>query len=111
MRELWGRASLEMNTRPIKVTRNISRKDLLIPKGPSMLRMLLLTFAGGVSMAMLYVWPPLMVVVILSTAGIGAWFWIAIAIAALVAWMTLFTLAVRESAAERRYAEKMHIPG
>jgi hypothetical protein len=34
-----------------------------------------------------------------------------IAIAAVVAWLTLFTLAVRESAADRRYAEQLHLPG
>ena len=61
---------------------------------------------------MLYVWPPLMVVVLISTVGIeAAWIWGTITIAAMAAWLTLFTLAVRESAADRRHAEQLHLPG
>jgi hypothetical protein len=62
-------------------------------------------------MALLYVWPPLMIVVVVSDAGIsGSWFWLIVA-AAVVLWLALFTFAVRESAADRRYAEQLHLPG
>jgi hypothetical protein len=101
---------LDLNVRPTKVTRRISRKDLLIPTGPSKLRMLALTFVGGIAMAILYVWPPLMIVVIVSSVGMAAWFWLVVAGAAVVFWATLFTLAVRESAADRRYAEQLNRP-
>ena len=108
----WDRPSFDMNVRPEMAIRNVSRKDLLIPKGPGKLRMFVLTFVGGVCCAMLYVWPPLMIVVIVSTVGVGAaWIWVTIAVAAMVAWLALFTLAVRESAADRRYAEQLHGPG
>jgi hypothetical protein len=111
-KDIWNRPSLELNTRPQMAVRNVSRKDLLIPKGPSKLRMLALTFVGGVSMGLLYVWPPLMIVVMISTISVGAaWIWLTVAIAALVFWMTLFTLAVRESAADRRYAEQLRLSG
>jgi hypothetical protein len=111
-KDIWNRPSLELNTRPQMAVRNVSRKDLLIPKGPSKLRMLALTFVGGVSMALLYVWPPLMIVVMISTVSVGtAWIWLTVAIAALVFWLTLFTLAVRESAADRRYAEQLRLSG
>jgi hypothetical protein len=74
--------------------------------------MLALTFVGGVSMALLYVWPPLMIVVLLSSVGVAAaWIWLTVAAAAAIFWLTLFTLAVRESAADRRYAEQLHRPG
>jgi hypothetical protein len=70
--------------------------------------MLALTFAGGVAMALLYVVPPLLILAILSpTALSGTWFWAAIGIAALVFWVALFTLALRESAADQRYAEQL----
>ncbi len=112
MRALWDRPSLDLNVRPTRVSRNISRKDLLIPKGQSKLRMLALTFVGGVAMALLYVWPPLMIVVLVSPVGLTAgWFWLAVGAAALVFWATLFTLAVRESAADRRYAEQLRQTG
>ena len=108
----WDRASFDMHVKPYVAVRNVSRKDLLLPKGPSKLRMLALTFLGGVSMALLYVWPPLMIVVLVSTVGISAaWIWLTIAIAAGVFWLTLFVLAVRESAADRRFAEQLQLPG
>jgi hypothetical protein len=70
--------------------------------------MLALTFAGGIAMALLYVFPPLLILAILSPAALtGTWFWAALGIAALVFWAALFTLAVRESAADRRYAEQL----
>jgi hypothetical protein len=109
----WDRPSFDMNVRPEIAIRDISRKDLLIPKGPSKLRMFVLTFVGGVSMALLYVWPPLMIVVLLSTSvGVAAaWIWLTVAIAAAVFWLVLFTLALRESAADRRYAEQLRLSG
>jgi hypothetical protein len=111
-KDIWSRPSFEMNVRPEMAIRDISREDLLIPKGPSKLRMLALTFVGGIAMAMLYVWPPLMIVALVSSIGVRAeWFWLTIAIAAAVFWLTLFTLAVRESAADRRYAEQLRQTG
>ena len=111
-KDLWDRPSFDMNVRPEMAIRDVSRRDMLVPKGPGKLRMLALTLVGGVSMAMLYVWPPLMIVVLVSTVGVSAaWIWLTIAIAALVAWLTLFTLGIRESAADRRYAEQLHLPG
>ncbi len=109
-KDLWNRPSLELNTRPQMAIRDVGRKDLLIPRGPSKVRMLALTFVGGISMALLYVWPPLMIVVVLSTVSVSTpWIWLTVAIAAAVFWLTLFTLAVRESAADRRYAEQLHL--
>ena len=105
----WDRVSFEMNVRPEIAIRDVSRRDLLLEQGPSVPHMLALTF---VAMAMLYVWPPLMIVVLVSTVGIeAAWIWATVGIAALVFWTALFTLAVRESAADRRYAEQLHQPG
>ena len=108
----WNRPSFDLNVRPEMAVRKVSRKDLLIPKGPGKLRMFALTFVGGVCGALLYVWPPLMIVVIISTVSVGtAWIWLTVGIAAVVFWLTLFTLALRESAADRRYAEQLHLPG
>lgn len=108
----WDRPSFDLNVRPERAIRNVSRKDLLIPKGPSKLRMLALTFVGGCSMALLYVWPPLMIVVLVSSVGVAtAWIWLTVGIAAVVFWLTLFALAMRESAADRRYAEQLYLPG
>ena len=53
-----------------------------------------------------------MVVVVVSSAGVRtAWIWATIGGAAVVFWLGLFTLAVRESAADRRYAQQLNLPG
>ncbi len=109
--DIWERTSFSMNTRPNRVARDIGRADLILPHGPSKLRMLVMTFAGGIAMAFLYGFPPLVVVAILSPLAVtGAWFWVTLAAVAVCCWATLFTLAVRESAADRRYAEQLHLP-
>jgi hypothetical protein len=108
----WDRASFDMSVRPEIALRDVSRDDLLIPQGPPTLRMAWLTLVGGASMALLYVWPPLMIVSLATPYHLSAsWFWGTVGIAALVLWLVLFTLAVRESRADRRYAEQLHLPG
>ncbi len=108
----WDRVSFEANVRPEIAIRDVSRKDLLLERHPSVLRMLGLTLMGGIAMAMLYVWPPLMIALIVSTTHLSAaWFWGVMGIVAAVCWLGLFTLAVRESAADRRYAEQLRLPG
>jgi len=91
----WDRPSFDMNVRPDMAVRKVSRKDILLPKGPSKPRMFALTFVAMV-----------------STVSVGAaWIWLTVGIAAVVFWLTLFTLAVRESAADRRYSEQLNLPG
>lgn len=107
-RDLWDRPSLDMNVRPNKLIRKISRRDLLIPTGPSKLKMLALTFVGGISMSVLYVWPLQMILALTASMRLAAaWFWLTLGIAAIVFWATLFIFAVREAAADRRYAEDL----
>jgi hypothetical protein len=111
-KDMWNRASFEMNVRPEIAIRDVTREDLLIPKGPSELKMLAVTCVGGICCSLLYVWPLLMIVVLTTSTGVdAAWIWLTVAGAALVAWLSLFTLAVRESAADRRYTEQLHLPG
>jgi hypothetical protein len=108
----WDRVSFDFNVKPQMAVRDVSRRDLMIPRGPSTLRMLAVTFVGGAAMALLYVWPPLMIVVLASSVALApAWFWTIVGGAAVVCWLALFALAVRESAADRRYAEQLHLPG
>jgi hypothetical protein len=111
-KDMWNRASFDMHVRPEIAIRDVTREDLLIPKGPSELQMLALTLVGGICCSLLYVWPPLMIVVLLSSGGVtAAWIWLTVAVAAVVFWLALFTFAMRESVADRRYAEQLHLPG
>jgi hypothetical protein len=43
----WDRASFDANVKPEMAIRDISRRDLLIPKGPGKLRMLGLTSSAA----------------------------------------------------------------
>ena len=109
-RDLWDRPSLDVNVRPNKVVRKIGRPDLLIPTGPSKTKMLAVTCFLGLVMAVLYVFPLLLIVAILvSDGGASAtWFWASLSAALIFFWLALFVAAVYESAADRRYAEKLH---
>ena len=107
-RDPWERASLDMKVRPDKPKRNVSRSDLLIPRGHGVPKMLALTFVGGVGMAVLYVLAPLMAILIATSAHVPAlWLWIGIGGVAITLWLTLLLLAVRESGADRRYAARL----
>jgi hypothetical protein len=98
-----------LNVRPSKLVRKIGRPDLLIPSGPSKTKMLAVTSLLGIAMALLYVFPPLMIVGILTSDGLSAtWAWVTLSAASIFFWLSLFVAAVHESAADRRYAEKLY---
>ena len=99
---------MDMKVRPNKIEMDISRNDLLIPTGPSVPKMFALTFVAGVSMTILYVFLPLLILVLATGVGLASvWFWGTLAVVAVACWLTLFTLAIRESIADRRYAETL----
>jgi hypothetical protein len=107
-RDPWERASLDMVVRPDKPKRNVSRSDLLIPRGHGVPKMLALTFVGGLAMAVLYVLAPLMAILIATSTHVPApWLFMGIGGVAITVWLTLFVLVVRESDADRRYAERL----
>lgn len=106
--DLWDRPSTDIEVRPNRVILGI-RKDLLLPIGPSVPKMLVLTFAAGVSMTILYAFLPLLILVI-ATGHQGltsAWFWGTLLVIAVGCWLTMFALAIRESIADRRYADSL----
>ena len=71
--------------------------------------MLVVTCFLGIVMAMLYVFPVLLIVAILALDGLAAtWFWATLSGAAIFFWVALFVSAVHQSAADRRYAEKLY---
>lgn len=103
----WTRASIEFHTRPNKAPRDITRDDLIMPRFPSNLKMLGVTLFGGMAMALMYVWPVLTIVAILTGEPPSAWYWGTLLISAVVLWLSLFWLAVRESEADKRYVEQL----
>jgi hypothetical protein len=105
----WNRPSMDMTVRSNKVVRNIGRPDLLIPMGPSKTKMLAVTGFLGIVLAVLCVFPMLFIVAVLTTDGLSAtWVLATMSAASIFFWVALFVSAVYESAADRRYAEKLH---
>jgi hypothetical protein len=107
-RDVWDRPSLDMKVRPDKIEMDVSRSDLLIPTGPSVPKMFALTFVAGVSIMILYVFLPLVILALATSTSIASpWFWGTLALVAVACWLTLFMLAIRESIADRRYADSL----
>ncbi len=68
----WERASIEFNTRPNRVKRNISRRDLLIPSGTG-LGLFGECMACGALFALALFFPLGIVAILLG--GDQPWFW------------------------------------
>jgi type IV secretory pathway TrbD component len=68
----WDRLSLEVNTRPIRVERDIRREDLLAPSSESIVLLLGACLLCGVMLSVLYVFFPLLLI---TFAGfdLGGW--------------------------------------
>jgi hypothetical protein len=107
-RDLWDRPSLDMKVRPNKVVRNIGRPDLLNPMGPSKPKMLVVTWFLGIVMALLYVFPVLLIVAILASDGLSAtWVWATLSAASIFFWIAALRVGrsgVRGRSALRRKA-------
>jgi hypothetical protein len=85
----WDRASLEINTRPVRVERDITRADLIVPRGGSLFALVLACLACGLGLSFLFIFWPLMLVAFLDV-GIGAWILPAVFVAALAFAAALF---------------------
>jgi hypothetical protein len=111
-RDLWDRPSMDMKVRPSKVERDIGRHDLTIVIGPGSPTILAGTLLAAVGITAMLVWPLTTIFLILTGLHApDAWYWGAVAALTLVFWATLFALAVHETAGDRRYAERLRLPG
>jgi len=107
-RDPWDRPSLDMVVRPDKPKRNVTRRDLLLPTGSPSAKLLALTFVGGIAMTVLYVLAPAMAILIVTPVRVPTqWFWGGLGITAIILWLALFVLAVREDVSDRRYAQRL----
>ena len=90
----WERASFEMNTRPNRVERDISRKDLALPSGFG-LKLFAECLACGVLVAAGFFWGPLSIVAF-ALDGHAPWFWPVIGGAALGIALLMFWYVRRD---------------
>jgi hypothetical protein len=97
----WNRVSFEANTRPIKVERDITSADLVVPSHGSLLVLTLGCIACGLGLAFLFVFWPLMLVALLDI-GVGRWIVPAVLVGGLVfaAWLLIWELRVRRDVAD-----------
>jgi len=102
----WDRLSIARNTRPIKVERDITRQDLLIPRSTSRLTLFGGCLACGAMISVLWGWFGLTFVTLFFGLGDGPWFWWAMLVIGVGSTAVLFAYASWESAHEAEWLER-----
>jgi hypothetical protein len=99
----WERASIDLNTRPVRVERDIRREDLLAPSHDHTVVLLAVCLLCGAMLSVLYVFFPLLLI---TFAGIdlGAWLIGSVLVGALASAIVLFAWELR---ARRDFAEEL----
>jgi hypothetical protein len=90
----WDRLSLEVNTRPIRVERDIRREDLLAPSSESIGLLVGACLLCGVMLSVLYVFFPLLLI---TFAGfdLGGWLLGSVLVGAVASTVGLYVWEVR----------------
>lgn len=85
----WERASFQVNTRPIKVERDIWRDDLLAPSHERPIVLAALCLLCGLLLSVLYVYFPLLLI---TFAGfdLGGWLMGSVAVGAVASAVVLY---------------------
>jgi hypothetical protein len=93
MRE-WDRPSFEMNTRPVRVERDIRREDLLTPLLDRPVFLAAACLLCGVMLSVLYVYFPLLLI---TFAGfhLGAWLMRSVLVGAVASAVALYVWEIR----------------
>jgi hypothetical protein len=94
MRKGWDRASFEVNTRPIRVERDIRSEDLLLPAHDGLARLVAACLGCGLMLSVLYVFFPLLLV---TFAGfdLGGWLMGSVVAGAVLSSVFLFAWELR----------------
>jgi type IV secretory pathway TrbD component len=90
----WDRLSIEVNTRPVRVERDIRREDLLAPSSESIVLLLGACLLCGVMLSVLYVFFPLLLI---TFAGfdLGGWLMGSVLVGAVASAVGLYVWEVR----------------
>jgi hypothetical protein len=91
----WDRPSFEMNTRPVKVERDIGRADLVAPSHERPLVLGAACLLCGLMLAVLYVYFPLLLI---TFAGfdLGGWLMGSVVVGAVVSAVALYVWERRD---------------
>ena len=90
----WDRLSLKVNTRPVRVERDISREDLLAPAQEGTALLLAACLASGLMASVLYVFFPLLLITF-AGLDLGAWLLGSVLVCALLSGAFLFVWEIR----------------
>jgi hypothetical protein len=103
----WDRASLDFNTRPDKILRDVSQHDLMVPTvvGEGRLRLALLCSGCGIMLSLLWVWTAMMLLSLVDL-GPGRWFYPIVAAAAVVLSATLYVFSTWDFERQRRWGRE-----
>lgn len=90
----WDRLSIDVNTRPVRVERDIRREDLLTPSSEGLVLLAAGSLLCGLLLSTLYVFFPLLLI---TFAGfdIGAWLMGTVLIGAIAIAIVLFVWEIR----------------
>jgi hypothetical protein len=90
----WDRPSFELNTRPVRVKRDIRREDLLTPSHDGTVFLAAGCLLCGVMLSVLYVYFPLLLI---TFAGfdLGAWLMGSVLVGAVVSSVALYVWEIR----------------
>jgi hypothetical protein len=99
----WERASIDLNTRPVRVQRDIRREDFLPPSNDRVVPLLAACLLCGVMLSVLYVFFPLLLI---TFAGfdLGGWLMGSVLGGALASGIVLFAWELR---ARRDFAKEL----
>jgi hypothetical protein len=103
----WNRASLEFTTRPDKVVRDVSQRDLMVPTvvGEGRVRLALMCVACGAMLSVLWVWTALMLLAV-ADRGIGGWFYPVVGGSAIVLSVALYVFSTWDFERQRRWGRE-----
>ena len=99
----WERASFQMNTRPVKVERDIRRADLLAPSHSHSVVLAAMCLLCGLMLSVLYVYLPLLLI---TFAGfdLGGWLMGSVVVGALAGAVVLYRWERRD---EREFVNEL----
>src|ERR671930_2391311 len=104
-RDGWNRASITMNSRPIRLPPRTTPNDFLI-SGPANVRMFFECGLASVAIVLFFVLGPLLLLVVSTPIEtMGQWPWLAAGIAFFASWASLFAAAVTEARRLRHWTD------
>jgi hypothetical protein len=102
----WDRLSIQINTRPVRMERDVTRRDLLIPSSADRLALLGACLVCGICLSVFWVYLP----AFLITPFVGhldGWLWGTMVVAALASTVVLYALGRTHEQRDAEWAKQI----